>query len=122
MVRSGEAWGSGAQAWTQQQRVAFYNDLGYEGSLNVIGSSLNSSSPHGGRRSGLPPANVCRYIAVWTAVKIRWSLTVDPAEQAALIRQADACPATTVTVETVGVPTAPTPNRRRRLTERHASR
>jgi hypothetical protein len=45
---------------------------------------------------------------VWTAVKIRWSLTVDPAEQAALIQQADACPATTVTVETVDVPTPPT--------------
>jgi hypothetical protein len=109
MVPVAEAWGSGAQAWTQQQRVAFYNDLGYEGSLNAMPGPLNSAKSAHGPEQWLPPANVCRYIEAWTAVKIRWSLTVDPAEQAALIRQADACPATTVTVQTVDVPSTPTP-------------
>ncbi len=109
MVPLAEAWGSGAQAWTQAQRVAYANDLGYEGSLNAMSGPLNSSKSARGPEEWLPPANVCRYIAVWIAVKIRWSLTVDPAEQAALIRQADTCPATTVTVETVDVPGAPTP-------------
>ena len=33
LVPVSEAWDSGAQAWTQQQRVAFYNDLGYANSL-----------------------------------------------------------------------------------------
>ncbi|MDP9434701.1 MAG: hypothetical protein M3P93_05675 [Actinomycetota bacterium] len=79
------------------------------GFAQAIVGPLNSSKSDRGPEEWLPPANVCRYIAVWTAVKIRWSLTVDPIEQAALIRQADACPATTVTVETVDLPSTPTP-------------
>ena len=107
LVPVSEAWDSGAQRWTQQQRVAFYNDLGYAGSLVAISSALNQSKSDRGPEQWLPPADVCGYVTAWTAVKIRWSLSVDPAEQAALLRQADACPGRTVSVETVDVP-APT--------------
>ena len=107
LVPVSEAWGSGARLWTQAQRVAFYNDLGHADALNAMPSALNQAKGASGPEQWLPPANVCRYIAAWTAVKIRWSLSVDPTEQAALISQADACPATTLTVETVDVPAPP---------------
>lgn len=91
MVPVHEAWGSGARAWTQARRVAFYNDLGYAGSLSAQTSRLNSSKQASGPEQWLPPANVCLYIAQWTTVKARWRLTVDKAEKAALIRHADKC-------------------------------
>jgi hypothetical protein len=72
-----EAWDSGAHAWTQPQRVAFYNDLGYLNSLVAISGSLNQSKSDRGPEQWLPPAGVCAYIKAWTAVKIRWLLTVD---------------------------------------------
>jgi putative cell wall-binding protein len=111
MVPVSEAWDSGAQAWTQAQRVAFYNDLGYAFSLNVMVGALNQAKSDRGPEAWLPPANVCQYIEAWTAVKIRWALTVDPTEQAALIQRADACPNDTITVNLAGVtePTTPTP-------------
>jgi hypothetical protein len=88
-----EAWGSGARNWTQARRVAFYNDLGYSGSLNAQTSSLNASKQASGPEQWLPPANMCLYIAQWTTVKARWGLKVDTTEKAALIRHADACAA-----------------------------
>ncbi len=110
LVPVAEAWGSGAQAWTQAQRVAFYNDLGYNLSLNALASSLNASKSARGPEEWLPPANTCDYIEAWTAVKLRWALTVDPAEQVALISQADACPNDTIAVNTVMAGTvAPAP-------------
>lgn len=86
-----EAWGSGARNWAQARRIAFYNDLGYAGSLNAQTSSLNASKQASGPEKWMPPANRCQYITQWTVVKSRWSMTVDKAEKAALIRWADAC-------------------------------
>lgn len=100
LVPVAEAWGSGAQTWTQARRVAFYNDLGNPDSLNVIASDLNAAKSARGPEQWLPPANVCTYLASWTGTKIRWQLAADPVEQAALLRLADDCPATTVTVQT----------------------
>lgn len=91
MVPVHEAWGSGARRWTQARRVAFYNDLGYAGSLNAQTSKLNSSKQASGPEQWMPPTNWCKYIAQWTVVKARWGLTVDNAEKAALIRYADKC-------------------------------
>ncbi|CAA9362717.1 MAG: hypothetical protein AVDCRST_MAG16-3216 [uncultured Frankineae bacterium] len=107
LVPVSEAWGSGARAWTQAQRSAYYNDLGHADALNAMPSALNQAKGASGPEQWLPPANVCRYLTAWTAVKIRWSLTVDPAERAALVSRADACPATTLTVQTVDVATTP---------------
>lgn len=93
-----EAWGSGARRWTQARRVAFYNDLGYSGSLNAQTSSLNQSKQASGPEQWMPPTNWCMYIAQWTAVKTRWGMTVDNAEKAALIRYADKCPPSQLTI------------------------
>lgn len=109
LVPLAEAWGSGAQAWTQAQRVAFANDLGDERSLNAMPSALNAAKAASGPERWLPPANTCRYVEAWTAVKLRWALSVDPVERAALVRLADACPEVTLTVVTAGTGTVPPP-------------
>ncbi|WP_184503154.1 hypothetical protein [Streptomyces botrytidirepellens] len=43
-------------------------------------------------------AVVCRYVADWTAIKLRWNLTVHPAEQQTLTNLAANCPNAPVTV------------------------
>ncbi len=111
LVPVAEAWDSGAQAWTQQQRIAFYNDLGYDlqPQRHACRAEPGQVRPRAG---GVAAAgDVCEYVEAWTAVKIRWALTVDPAEQAALMQRADACPNNTVTVNLAGVgePTSPAP-------------
>ncbi len=49
----------------------------------------------------MPPAaeGHCRYIAEWTATKLRWSLTADETEVAALREAAAVCPDQQVTWE-----------------------
>ena len=63
----------------------------------AVGGCSNGSKSARGPEEWLPPANGCDYLEAWTAVKIRWSLTVDPAEQAALSSQAAACSNDTIT-------------------------
>ena len=92
MVPVAEAWGSGGRGWTQARRVAFYNDLGVGYALNAMPSALNQSKQARGPEEWMPPVNRCRYVEIWTSIKHRWRLNVDPKEQAALIRFADACP------------------------------
>lgn len=98
LIPVSEAWDSGAQRWTQARRVAFYNDLGVGFALNNISGALNQSKADKGPEAWMPPANRCRYIEIWTAMKIRWALQIDSTERAALIRYADACPNNTITV------------------------
>lgn len=93
-----EAWGSGAKSWTQARRVAFANDLGVRYALNAMPAALNQSKQALGPEQWMPPANRCRYVEIWAAMKHRWRLSVDRAEQAALVRYADGCPNRPVTV------------------------
>ena len=101
LIPVAEAWGSGAQTWTQTRRVAFYNDLGDRRALNAMTSAVNSSKSARGPEEWMPPyaGARCRYITEWTAIKHRWQLKVDTAERAALIRWADSCPDVTLTVQ-----------------------
>jgi hypothetical protein len=92
LVPVAEAWGSGARTWTQARRVAFANDLGVGYALNAMPAALNQSKQASGPEQWMPPANRCRYVEIWTALKHRWGLRVDPAERAALVRYADSCP------------------------------
>lgn len=96
-----EAWGSGARRWTQTRRKAFYNDLGDKRSLNAQTTSLNRAKSAKGPEAWMPRANRCRYVQEWVAVKIRWRLTVDPAEKAALTRLASQCSNATLRVNRV---------------------
>ena len=98
LIPVAEAWGSGGRAWPPSRRAAFYNDLGVGYALNAVPSALNQSKQAFGPEQWMPPANRCRYIEVWTAMKHRWGLTVDLAERAALIRYAAGCPNNVITV------------------------
>lgn len=101
MVPVSEAWDSGAHRWTQARRVSFYNDLGVAYALNAISGTLNQAKADKGPEAWMPPANRCRYVEVWTSMKVRWGLTVDSAERSALVRWADGCPNSTLTVNRV---------------------
>lgn len=93
MVPLAEAWASGAADWTTAVREAFANDLGYRGSLIAVTASSNRSKGDQDPAEWLPPRTSyrCTYISTWIAVKWRWRLSVDSAEQAALRVQVSAC-------------------------------
>ena len=98
LIPVSETWDSGAHRWTQARRVAFYNDLGVGYALNNISGTLNQAKADKGPEGWMPPVNRCRYIEIWTAMKIRWGLQIDSTERTALIRYADNCPNNTITV------------------------
>lgn len=91
VVALAEAWGSGARRWDAASRTRFANDLGDKRALAAVTSSVNQSK--GARDPGewLPRYNRCRYVAEWTAVKLRWRLTVDSAEKRRLRGVAATC-------------------------------
>jgi hypothetical protein len=101
MVPLAEAWDSGASAWTAARREAYANDLGQDASLVAVTARSHRSKADQDPAQWLPPATgaVCRYVAEWTATKLRWNLTVDQAEQATLRNLAAGCTTTSVTYE-----------------------
>ena len=98
MVPLAEAWDSGARSWTTARRQAFANDLGDARSLIAVTDSVNQSKSDRDPSGWLPTYDKCRYIMEWTAVKIRWALTVDSAEKNALTQQGNQCTNSTLTV------------------------
>jgi hypothetical protein len=89
-----EAWDSGASTWSAGEREAFANDLGDERSLIAVTASSNRSKSDQDPAEWLPPAQDyrCTYAATWIVVKMRWGLSVDPAEQEALAGVLAGCP------------------------------
>ncbi|WP_241192086.1 HNH endonuclease family protein [Streptomyces sp. ADI97-07] len=98
MVPLAEAWDSGAYGWTAERREAYANDLGAERSLVAVTAKTNRSKSDRDPADWLPSAEAahCLYAADWTATKLRWELSADAKERAALVKLADACPDTTV--------------------------
>jgi hypothetical protein len=96
-----EAWGSGARYWSQSRRVAYLNDLGDPRALTVQTTALNVDKNGQGPQNWMPPANRCAYIEQWVAVKIRWGLSIDVGEKAALVHYANACPNVVLTLRRV---------------------
>jgi hypothetical protein len=99
MVPLAEAWDSGAWRWTAAQRKAYANDLGDIRSLVGVTDSVNQSKSDRDVAEWLPTHDRCRYVREWTAVKLRWQLTVDSAEKAAMKKVAGACTNVTFTVK-----------------------
>jgi len=111
-----EAWDSGAWAWVSARRQAYANDLGDSRSLRAVSAASNRSKSDRDPAQWLPPLASfrCTYATDWVVVKVRWRLTVDTAERAALKRILTACPARTVSVTvlpaaTSSPPAAPAP-------------
>jgi hypothetical protein len=81
-----EAWDSGAHAWTQQRREDYANDQVDPDHLIAVDKRANRSKGDRDPANWLPPnaAYVCTYVKQWVAVKRRWGLSVDPAEDATI--------------------------------------
>ncbi|MEV0123676.1 DUF1524 domain-containing protein [Streptomyces sp. NPDC050703] len=81
-VPLGEAWSSGASAWSAERREAYANDQGAPGSLTAVTSRVARSRGAQDPGQWMPPlaAAHCRYLSDWVATKLRWDLAADPAE------------------------------------------
>ncbi|MEW2173442.1 HNH endonuclease family protein [Streptomyces sp. NPDC007027] len=101
MVPLAEAWDSGAHDWTPERREAYANDLDAERSLVAVTARTNRSKADKDPAAWMPPAQsaTCTYLADWTATKLRWGLTADETEQAALLELAEPCTDSTVEYE-----------------------
>lgn len=93
MVPLAEAWDSGASQWRPARRQDYANDLDAERSLVAVTAKSNRSKSDQDPAQWLPPlADArCTYAADWVGTKLRWSLTADTAEVAALQELADGC-------------------------------
>jgi hypothetical protein len=88
-----EAWRSGAANWDGDQRAAFANDLSEEGALVAVSARSNSSKGAQDPAEWQPPspASWCEFASSWVAVKLKWRLTADTDEVAALRRMLSGC-------------------------------
>ncbi|THV33689.1 HNH endonuclease [Glycomyces buryatensis] len=88
-----EAWGSGAGDWTTEDRQAYANSLEQPWHLVAVTASSNRSKSDKDPADWMPTDETvwCAYIWAWTQVKTEWDLSVDEAEQAALLEYAAAC-------------------------------
>jgi len=110
VVALAEAWDSGAFAWPAERRRAYANDLDVAFSLIAVSASSNRSKSDLDPADWLPPSATarCPFVGAWIAVKVRWTLTIDPREQAALRHLVAECPATTM-LEIAAEPPGPSP-------------
>ncbi|MTE16829.1 DUF1524 domain-containing protein [Nocardia sp. CT2-14] len=82
IVPLAEAWRSGADARDEDTRRRIANDA-----LNLVASDPTANRSKGDQDAAnyLPPGNFrCAYVSRYVQVKIKYALTVDPAEQTAL--------------------------------------
>lgn len=98
VVPLAEAWDSGASKWTAQRREQYANDLGADRSLVAVSLGPNRTKGDKDPAEWMPPAKdaTCTYATDWVTAKLRWKLTVDPAEARSLRTIAAGCPDATV--------------------------
>ncbi|MFI6934876.1 HNH endonuclease family protein [Streptomyces sp. NPDC050287] len=94
LVPLAEAWDSGASAWTSAERQAYANDLDDARALIAVSAAGNRSKADQDPTTWQPSAigYPCTYATDWVAIKTRWSLAIDPAEQTAISEILDTCP------------------------------
>ncbi|MFJ6148973.1 DUF1524 domain-containing protein [Streptomyces anulatus] len=85
-VALGEAWDSGASAWTAGRREAYANDQAADVSLAAVTSRINRRKSDHDPADWMPPSPEvqCRYTGEWVSTKLRWQLTADDRELEAL--------------------------------------
>lgn len=91
VVPLAEAWDSGAGDWTPLRREQYANDLGDPHSLVGVTDDVNQSKADQDPATWTPPFDRCRYLRDFVTVKVRWGLSVDPAEREAMTSIADGC-------------------------------
>ena len=86
VVPLAEAWRSGAWGWSRDRRVAYANDLGAGWTLRAVTDNVNQAKGDDDPANWMPPyaGATCRYLADWVSVKLRWRLSVDPAERSSI--------------------------------------
>jgi uncharacterized protein DUF1524 len=92
VVPLADAWRTGADEWTADQRKAFGNDL-TDAQLIIASSSSNSSKGDKDPSEWKPPneAYWCTYGEQYVSVKYKFNLFVTDAEKTALGELLDAC-------------------------------
>ncbi|WP_241562112.1 HNH endonuclease family protein [Streptomyces hoynatensis] len=93
VVPLANAWRSGADEWTDEQREAFANDLDHP-QLLAVSARSNREKGDQSPDEWLPPRAEfgCTYALAWTAVKDAYGLSVTAAEREALATLLDTCP------------------------------
>jgi hypothetical protein len=104
MVPLAEAWDSGASAWDDKKRELYANDQTDPRHLIAVTGASNRSKSDQDPADWIPTnkAYLCTYIENWVSIKVRWNLTIDAKEKAALIADSKGCKATKITVVKVG--------------------
>ncbi|MFD1149031.1 HNH endonuclease family protein [Saccharothrix hoggarensis] len=91
-VALAEAWRSGADKWTDEQREKFANDLGGMQLIAVTASSNRSKGDQDAAKWKPPVESYwCTYARAVVSVKTLYSLTVDEAERDALGTMLQTC-------------------------------
>lgn len=85
VVPLANAWRSGADAWTDERRTGFANDL-TRPQLKAVSLTSNRAKGDQDPAQWKPPSRAywCQYALDWIAVKSFWLLTVTTAEKGAL--------------------------------------
>ena len=93
LVPLAEAWESGGHSWTADTWTRFANDRADPRSLIAVSAATNRSKGARDPAEWWPPSRSfrCQYAADWIAVKVRWDLAVDAAEQESLDAQLGRC-------------------------------
>lgn len=79
----------GPRTWSREQREAYANDLA---GLVAVTASSNRSKGDDDPARWLPDRDRCGYVAQWIDIKVRYDLSVDPAEHEALTAVLTSCP------------------------------
>lgn len=92
VVPLAEAWLSGADSWSDQEREDFANDL--QGpQLIAVSASSNRSKGDQDPSTWWPTRTTyrCTYAKTWVATKYRWGLALQSAEKTALSDRLASC-------------------------------
>jgi hypothetical protein len=93
VVPLANAWRSGADKWTDDERADFANDL-TRPQLIAVSATSNRAKGDQDPSQWKPPnrAAWCQYARDWIAVKYHWRLTVTTGEKSALTDMLETCP------------------------------
>lgn len=81
-------WAAGAWQWPDVRKRAFARDaLNITLAQPTVNRAKSAHTPD----EWLPPKNQCFYAVQWVAVKLKWGLSVTPAEWAALLAVIQRC-------------------------------
>ena len=124
LVPLAEVWRSGGYAWTATEREYYANDIFDYRTLIAVSPSLNREKSDQDIANWQPPGGYmagCQYVKDWIAVKLRYTLSVDPAENSYLQTQIKACKITDIKVQVLpgfGNPSAPKVNLKKKVVKK----